>query len=85
MLLSVPKAGVRSKEMLEGLPLNARTNEEPDGASTREVEGPKDSLFFSYFCFMAAPHSMQNFSSPTRDRNPHPLWLWVSEQELIHC
>lgn len=46
MLLSVPKAGVRSKEMLEGLPLNSRTNEEPDGASTREVEGPKDSLFF---------------------------------------
>ena len=51
MLLSVPKAGVRSKEMLEGLPLNARTNEEPDRASTREVEGPKDSLFFFLFLF----------------------------------
>lgn len=48
------------------------TNEEPDGASTREVEGPKDSLFFFLFLFLWLHHIACRILVPQPGSKPAP-------------
>ena len=74
MLLSVPKASVRSKEMLEVLPLNTRSKQgtRQGQYSTRAVEGPKDSFFVVVISVFWLHHTSCRILVPQPGIEPAP-------------